>query len=233
MIESFRNQDMNAEHMLAAFMDEYFYSRLVSQDGKPLTFKRMDDKESQLRGIDVCIETGGRKIFIDEKASLYYSNAMIPTFAFELDSIQKGHDHPIEGWFINDDLETEYYMLIWPNVRCTQERGQWVRKEIRDIRREDFTIVESMMIKKSDIRDRLCKQGYDRLHLIEYAKRYRELCEKKTGRQEEDILDGIKIMFSGQLAERPINLVIRKELLIEMAKRVYLISADGFATIKG
>ena len=233
MIESFRHQDTLAEQMLGDFMDEYFYSRLKTRDGRPLEYKRVSDKEAQLKGIDVCIELDDRKIFIDEKASIYYSNAMIPTFAFELDSIQKGHPLPVEGWFINDELETEYYMLIWPNIKCNLQNGKWIRKEIKDIRKDDFTIIEALMIKKSDLRERLGSQGYDRIRLIEYARRFRDMCGKADERFEEDIIDGVKIVFSGQLAERPINLVIRKELLMEMAKRAYLISADGFATIKG
>ena len=50
---------------------------------------------------------------------------------------------------------------------------------------------------------------------------------------EKELIDGVRIMFSGQLAEKPINLIIRKEKLRSLAKRVYLVSADGFASIKG
>lgn len=129
-MESFRNQDMRAEQRLGEFMDAYFYSKLKSKNGAPISFIRMSDRDSQLKGIDVCIETDGRKMLIDEKASVYYSNAMIPTFAFELDSIQRGHTEPVQGWFINDELMTEYYMLIWPNVKCFQQSGQWVLFQI-------------------------------------------------------------------------------------------------------
>lgn len=83
-MESFRDQDMRAEQQLGEFMDTYFYSRLRSKIGRPLNFIRTSDKERQISGIDVCIESEGKKILIDEKASVYYSNAMIPTFAFEL-----------------------------------------------------------------------------------------------------------------------------------------------------
>jgi len=232
-MESFRNQDMRAEQRLGEFMDAYFYSKLKSKNGAPISFTRMSDRDSQLKGIDVCIETDGRKMLIDEKASVYYSNAMIPTFAFELDSVQKGHAEPVQGWFINDELMTEYYMLIWPNVKCFQQSGQWVRKDIKNLTRDDFTIVEAMLVDKNDLRIMLEHKGYDKNHLIEYAKRFREMHYKSRGKEEKEITENVKITFSGQLAEQPVNLVVRKELLRNIAKGIYLISADGYASLKG
>ena len=233
MTRSYRDQDMMAEKSLAEFMDTYFYSKLESKQGGLLTFKRMSEKESQLKGIDVYIETGGSKLLIDEKASLYYSNVMIPTFAFELDSIQKGHPDPIPGWFVNDTLETEYYMLIWPNVKCIRQGDQWIRKDIQNLSKDDFTIVEAMLIKKSDIRMELAKQGYDRGRLIERAKQFRALYGMAVQKQDEPLINNVRISFSGQLAEKPVNLVIRKELLRRLAKGIYLISSDGYAMIRG
>ena len=231
-IESFRKIDMRAEQVLGEFMDEFFYSKLKSKDGNPIRFKRMTDYSSQMDGIDVCIEMDDREIIIDEKASIYFSNAMIPTFAFELDSIQEGHENPVEGWFVNDDLKTEYYMLIWPNVKCKEIDGKWIRKPLSKITKYDFTIVEAMMIKKKDIRALLEDKGYDRPHLLEYAKRIRNMNSGIETRYDEDLNDGLKLTFSGQLAEKPINLVINKSILWYVAQRVYLISADGYASIK-
>ena len=158
---------------------------------------------------------------------------MIPTFAFELDSVQKGYSDPVEGWFVNDELKTEYYMLIWPNVKCKETDGKWIRIPVSEITKNDFTIVEAMMIRKRDIRAALEQKGYDRSHLLEYARRMREMYASISKRQDDEIEDGLKLIFSGQLAEKPINLVINKGLLWNVAQRVYLISADGYASIKG
>lgn len=229
-MESLRNQDMRAEQSLAEFMDVYFYARLKDKNNGFLSWTRMNDKESQLKGIDVCIETDGRRMFIDEKAAVYYSNAMIPTFAFEIDSIQRGHAEPVQGWFVNDNVQTEYYMLIWPNVKCICRDSQWVRKEIGSLRRDDFTIIEAMLIEKSDIRDVLERKGYGKSRLLEYARQLRAGYEADNTVKEKELDDKVKILLSGQLAEKPINLIIRKEMLRDMAKGIYLISADGFAT---
>ena len=171
-------------------------------------------------------------MFIDEKAAVYYSNAMIPTFAFEIDSIQRGHAEPVQGWFVNDNVQTEYYMLIWPNVKCICRDSQWVRKEIGSLRRDDFTIIEAMLIEKSDIRDVLERKGYGKSRLLEYARQLRAGYEADNTVKEKELDDKVKILLSGQLAEKPINLIIRKEMLRDMAKGIYLISADGFATIR-
>lgn len=152
-MKSLRNQDMGAEEKLGEFMDAYFCSRLVSKNDKRLTVRRMKDRESQLRGNDVLIETEGRTMIIDEKASLYYSNAIIPTFAFELDSIQEGNRNLVQGWFVNDELETEYYMLIWPNVKCEKQENQWIRNDVNRLQREDFTIIEAFLISKMGLRE--------------------------------------------------------------------------------
>ena len=232
-MESLRNQDMRAEQQLGKFMDTYFYSRLKDRNGNSLNYTRMSDKESQMNGVDVCIKLEDRKMLIDEKATMYYSNAMIPTFAFELDSIQKGHSEPVQGWFVNDELQTEYYMLIWPNVKCIHQENRWIRKDINNLGKDDFTIVEAMLIRKTDIRNALEEENYGKERLLEYARRIRNLYSDKETREEEKLTDNVKILFSGQLAEKPINLVIRKELLKNLAKRIYLIASDGYATIKG
>lgn len=232
-MESFRDQDMRAEQRLGEFMDTYFYSRLKAKDGKTLNFTRMSDREKQLDGIDVCIELEDRRMLIDEKASIYYSNVMIPTFAFEVDSIQEGHLEPVPGWLINDRLRTEYYMLIWPNIKCMQQGNRWVRKDIKKLERDDFTIIEAMLIKKMDIRNALERKGFDIKRILEYANRMRHLYSDEVVRKEEKLTDDIKISFSCQLAEKPINLVIQKKFLKGLAQGIYLISSDGYAIVRG
>ena len=240
VMDSFRQQDMRAEAELGKFMDENFYSRLKGKNGTPLKFERVVNVNTQKKGVDVIISSPDRSMLIDEKASFYYSNLMIPTFAFEIDSIQKGHDKPIAGWFINDELLTQYYMLIWPNVKCEKEKNgdKWIRKNLNMIKKEDFTIVEAMLIDKSDIRQKLDEEGFSKEYLIEYAKLIRKgavLNEKEKDpfkNTERSLAKSIKVIYSGQLAEKPINLVIAKSLLKKVAKGIYLISSDGYAAIE-
>lgn len=230
-MESYRNIDMKAEAELASFLDNNFYSKLHDINGNFVEFDRKKDKESQLQGIDVELTANGKKFIIDEKASFYYSNAMIPTFAFEIDSVQKGHEEPVEGWFVNDNLKTEYYLLIWPNIKCELQDGRWVRKNLRGIKLSDFTIVEAMLIEKQKLLIEFERHGCNKSYLVEYAKRLRQLMNNKDESKSETIDDDIKIMYSGKIAEKPINAVIQKKLLKSIASATYLISEDGYAQI--
>jgi len=233
MAESFRNIDTKAEKCLAEFMDSNFYSKLHSKSGNPISFERKVDKYSQLNGVDVEIVVDEKRMYIDEKAAFYYSNAMIPTFAFEIDSIQKGHDNPVVGWFINDKLQTDYYMLIWPNVKCDRIGKQCVMKDLKKLKKSDFTIIEAMLINKKSLLNAVYSQGLDSERLIEYAKRIRKLKRGASETYTEEFDNYIKIMYSGSIAEQPINAVIRKELLKQVATGIYLISEDGYAVVKG
>lgn len=230
-MESNRNIDMRAENQLAEFLDNNFYSRLHDRNGNIVIFDRKKDKESQLQGVDIELIADGKTFVIDEKASIYYSNAMIPTFAFEIDSMQKGHSAPVEGWLVNDKLRTKFYLLIWPNIKCEQKNGQWVRKDLDDINMSDFTILEAMLIEKQRLLIEIEKHGCSKTHLNEYAKSLRQLMNNRNESKYETIDDDIKIMYSGKLAEKPINVVIRKSLLKSIASATYLISEDGYAQI--
>jgi len=231
LIDSFRNNDMKAEKQLADFMDRCFYSKLYDLQGNKVKFERKIDRQSQLDGIDVEIIAGEHKFLIDEKASLYYSNAMIPTFAFEIDSIQRGHLEPVKGWFLNDSLATEYYMLIWPNIKCEKIDKQWIRKDIGKLSSYDFTIVEAMLVEKRKLRIEVEKHGLNKEYLLAYAKNMRNGLKNSEENVAKDIDDKIKIMYSGRLAEKPINAVVKKELIKRAAKATFLISEDGYAKI--
>lgn len=230
-MESFRKNDMKAETQLGVFLDRCFYSKLHDTKGNNVFFERKKDAQSQLQGIDIELVADGKRFLIDEKASIYYSNLMIPTFAFEIDSLQRGHSKPVEGWFINDELLTEYYLLIWPNIKCESINNKWLRKDLGSIRDTDFTIVEAMLVEKERLVAAVNNYGCDKPHLLTYAKMLRKKANNISETITENINENIKIMYSGKIAEKPINVVIRKSMLKEIASATYLISEDGYAQI--
>lgn len=230
-METFRKTDMRAEEQLAVFMDRCFYSKYKDKDGNHIQFNRIRDKKTQLNGVDIEILSNEKWIKIDEKASFYYSNAMIPTFAFEIDSIQKEHGNLVEGWFVNENLLTDYYMLIWPNIKCEKKDNNWVRKELKTIESTDFTIIESMLIKKERLITELQKIGYDKNYLVRYAKRIRQDQLGIKDMFSEELDYNMKITFSCQIPEKPINIVIPKSFLKRIASGMFLISEDGFSKI--
>lgn len=234
-MESFRKQDMKLETELGSFLDEYLYPDILKQYKAYSKFIRIKDRQQQLQGIDVIIENGNKStINIDEKASVYYSNAMIPTFAFEINSYQRDGNEPVIGWLLNDNLKTDYYNLMWPNVKCIQNNErEWIRKPLSEIRKPDFTIIESMMINKKKLIERIEKDIVPKfeMKLLEYATKIRRndlvLTNNKVC-----LATGYNIVYTENLKEKPINLVIKKNILSDVADAIYLISQDGSARIK-
>lgn len=220
--KSLRKQDSKAEEQLAKYMDIYFYDRLNTP------YERIKDRDLQLKGVDVILDSYN----IDEKASLYYSNAMIPTFVFELDFMSGNNSHT--GWFLNENLLTDYYMLIWPNVRDSYDERlkKWIRKDVSEITVNDFTIVEAMLINKKKINLEFERRMLTIERLLAYVKAIRLATNVDKYTKGIILDDDIKIMLSDRLNEKPINLVVKKKLLYELADRVYLISQDGFANVK-
>lgn len=224
-----RAEDMKAEEVLGEFLDRFFYTPL-QKENKDFAYFRKYDIQYQYNGVDVLIERGKKKFFIDEKAALYYSNMMIPTFAFEIESIQKENGVPVKGWFVNNSLNTTHYVLIWPNIKCEiTENNLCIRKSLSEIKYSDFTIVEAMLISKKAISDYLESFGFTDQKLVSYAKEIRQ--SGKEGKVEVDN-DNLYFFYSKKIAEQPINLVVKKQILFSLAQKVYLISQDGMARIK-
>lgn len=235
-MKSFRKQDMKAERSLGEFMDASFYSKLHDKDGNSICFERITDVTMQQKGIDVIIKAQGHHFFIDEKATLHYSNMMLPTFAFEVNSIQRISTAPVDGWLLNDDLKTEYYMLIWPNVKCVQSSkgDKWERVSLCDLKKNDFTIIEAMLVKKKSILEYLAKNSWGKDRIIAYAKKIRDSYQDDL-KDERIYLKGIEefyFFYTKKLAEKPINIVIRKEILRQLADASYFISAERYVEIQ-
>lgn len=226
------NKDSRAEQELGIFMDENYYSRLCEDQAPYLTFERETDLRLQYEGIDVIIRTeDSREIIIDEKSALYYTNSNLDTFAFELSFIKERKVR--DGWLIKDGLKTEYYMLIWPNARCIKDRktGQKIQIDLAEITSKDFTIVEAILLSKEKLLKYLSSVGLTREVLMEKAKRLRLSKQNSRENYAYDNLEGLNFLhltFTLRLPEKPINLIISKKKLIELADRAYFISDRGY-----
>lgn len=217
-IVSRRAADMNAESELAEFLDENLYSQLLGE-GKFLSIERMAEKEQQLQGIDVTAKTQNSVFYIDEKAQLYYINKNIPTFAFELQFLKGGR--VIEGWFLNDELKTDHYLLIWPFAFVT---------DVKELKKEDFTKLDALMISKEKLRRELTSLGLDKETL---AKRAYQLRSTRTYGKITTGIQGVYYFASdpSKYAEAPINIVVSKARLMSLADAHYEITKAGFVRI--
>ena len=157
--------------------------------------------------------------YVDEKAQLYYINKNIPTFAFELQFLKMGR--VIEGWFLNDNLKTDYYLLIWPCASID---------DVKRLKKEDFTKLDALMVSKEKLRDKLSSLGLDKETLTQRAY---EIRKSRTYGKITTGIQGIYYYASDPLkyVEAPINIVISKTRLIALSDAHYEITTDGFKRI--
>ncbi len=197
MATSLRRTDTAVEAELAKFLDEHFYPRYVTN------FHRHSDLDAQFRGIDVHFDLGGKTMLpVDEKAQVHYINKGLPTFAFEMNFINARRALQ-EGWLFDETKETQYYALMW--IRA---------KKNKDIVAADITEVEVLLVERRKLLVLLAGHGCDKHRAQLTAARIR--LEGIPGKYEE----GEKpfyCVYTTQLAEQPINIVVKKEVLVEMA----------------
>ena len=217
--------DSQAEQELAKFMDEFFYPRL--KGGRSIEFKRIHDKALQLSGIDVQLLSEKGCFNFDEKAQLDYLSNPLPTFAFELLSLQNGNLRC--GWFTNEQIQTHYYVLIYPNARCGVTS--------RNVKKEDFTQLDVLIVSREKLIARIGDLGFSIAKLNRFAS---ELWRQYKYKNNQQIIgsekDGIKqpcyFAYSGQKDEKPINLVVRKKMLEELASRSYRVTKAEVRSMK-
>ena len=210
-----RSSDMNAEHELSAFLDSYLYKPLLAE-GRFTSIVRVTDVDMQLLGADVVATTETQIARIDENAQLYYINQDLPTFAFELQFL-KGKQR-CTGWFLNENLVTDYYLLIWPHAKTAK---------VSEIKKDDFTVLDALMISRHKIHSFLSRNGLNQDELLCTANSLRE--KGVTGKVPTKHR-GIYYYASdpSKYAEAPINLVIRKTYLLSLADMHYRITNKGF-----
>lgn len=215
-----RVMDMRAEGQLAQFLDEKFWSPLCA-DGD-MSFKRVTDRTLQLQGVDVILTQGEEVRYIDEKAQLYYINNTLPTFAFEIDSFQRGY--LTEGWLLNNALLTTDYNLIYPNAR---------HNDLSIITKDDFTLVEVLSITKKVLLKSLESYGLTRSYLLAAAQRIRKQCGSEMYR-ENTMCRYAKFVKSAsyRYSEAPLNLVVQKSFLRQIADCTVEVSQEGYRFVE-
>lgn len=229
-----RFKDMYAEKVLSSFLDAYYYGKILDNR---FDFTRVSDESTQKDGIDVTIrdKRNGKEYLIDEKAQLHYlSNGPLPTFSFELQffsqkELTMRYDVLRTGWLINESLKTTDYLLAWPRSK------RRIRPDKLDsITVDDFEIVEVMRINKEKLLNRIKHDTkLDLQSLLAAALTFR----KESSSSDENVIrkklfvdgkevEGMYLTYSTKYREKPINLIIRKEILAEVADSHHLITSE-------
>lgn len=211
--------DSRGEKAMGVFLDKYFYSR--AYEARILSYaKRIYDKEHQIQGIDIILNDRA----VDEKAQLYYINRPRDSFAFEIDYYNEEKKTIVDGWYIEPNNQTQDYLLLWiPKARTAQ---------INRLVSEDFEVVEANLISKNHIKEYLKTIGVtDQILKTTAQEMRRNNIERKSINEDIHLTYSFKENSFIDYSEKPINMVVKKELLDHMSTKRFEISKEDFAII--
>jgi hypothetical protein len=201
-MDSHRPRDMRVEIELANYLDRVFYPNIGA------VAERQFEKAQQHKGVDIILTYKDlKKISVDEKALTHYINKDLPTFAFELTSIQSGTE--VEGWLTDQTKITEYYLLIWI----------WADEEW-DLTESSIRKLELILVNRFVILEYLSENGFSLEELRNKAREIRK--NANNGAQEKGDHKGFYFFLSKNLKEEPVNVVISKDVLRKLAKYKFL-----------
>ena len=212
-MKSNRKNDSIAEMKISEFMQQYFYSQTSKYFNHSAVFKKISTKEHQLNGIDELLIMDNSILYIDEKADLLFRENPT-TFCFELDSLQGKEKILRPGWLLMDNYTTHYF-LLYPHKN----------PEIEEWGITDITFIEGILLSKEKLLAYLEKEGLT----IENMKKRAEIIREKykdsnqTEYSKSPNHPDIWFAYSGKIAEKPINLVIKKEILTSLADNCFII----------
>jgi hypothetical protein len=191
-----REYDEHCEKVMGEFLDKYFYNENIEG-----IITRVKDRKLQVKGVDVVIDDGDVKFYIDEKAAIRYVG--LKTFALELSFINRQGDVNT-GWLLDNTKINDYFLFVWIN-----ELNGTEIKDISSIKNVDVALVS-----KASIFRHLNSLGWTKNNLLEKDRRIRNNDEEYMG----NILrDKCKFSYSNHLVEKPINILLPKETYMEIA----------------
>lgn len=198
---------MEAERELAKFLDKHLYTKDIFTRSD-----RTDNASTQIDGSDIIISIpslGIRDAIVDEKASIYYINKDLRTFVLEISFLNRGYQIQ-EGWFVNDQLSTQYYLM------------QWIKANVADpwqVKEGNITEIECVLISKKKLKDYFEREGYDKTRLIQLSQQMRASQQKMLAPSGKPY----RFFYTQNLAEKPVNILLNKEEYIRLGEFHYFV----------
>lgn len=215
--------DKRLSDIFGDFLDDHFYrpmeSLIVEKDPRAakVFFERVYDRERQRRGFDVIMHEGEWATPIDEKAQFAYMDDPLDTFCLELSYLK--HGEPMPGWLLDETKRTAAYMLCWP-------KGP---KGVKGV----FTGADMLLVYSKHVKHHLERWGYNHEVLAHRDQLIRE--GRLLGRQPTKC-SGFWLALSPQLAEEPVNLIMKEKLLRGLSSAAIHLEVDpatGASLISG
>jgi hypothetical protein len=191
-----RKEDEKCADIVSKFLEKHFYNKVEN-------YEKIDDKEQQVKGVDVIFILNGKQYVCDEKAAIRYVNKNLQTFAFELSFLGKG-DKLIDGWLISNTKINNSFLCIW-----IDKADYDLLEDIDDIKEMEIALVD-----KNKLMEYLQNLGWTVSKLNVKADRMRKNPKEPQGEIE---TNGCRFVCSRKLAEKPVNVLVSREKLKEIA----------------
>ena len=234
---STRKSDSHGERIVHQFLEEHLY-KVLQNDALRSIFggseieriESVTDVARQCLGVDTVIHLRDtdEDILLDEKASVYYINKNLSTFAFEL-MTKRSDGIFTDGWFVNDHFQNSHYLVMWLKACGKKDRdGNWINgnRYIRSLTVDDIRSVDAFLLDKDQMHTYLNRLGLTPRMLKKKA------IEMHNGNIHKFFVnDDIRIQNSGYKAsydsktmfEEPVNLLLSKSLLAQLADHRFVI----------
>lgn len=194
--------DFNKEKQVSHLLVESFFKPFLNSTDP------IQDKEKQLAGIDIETPVGN----IDLKSALTRLDGSLETFCLELFFRNgRGELHP--GWFYNHKkTQTDYYSFNYhTHSKLTEHnRNDKSIKYMRDI--SDIGTSELVIVSKEKLVKFIAPYWTNEL-----KQKIQQLMNSEFSNTRIVIDKFVKVVYSKQLNEKPVNFIVSKEKLIELA----------------
>lgn len=212
---NYRSKDEHNESVITAYLDKYMYARLYRN------YEVVTDKDTQCKGIDVIVRTKNGEVYHDAKAqsSARFIGRPEPTFAMEILTNDKT-GRTRKGWFIRNDLDTDMYVLVWVNEAYADYNG-------RISSPDDIYELEVSVVNKHALKEYIYTvEGLDDSTLEREAYALRDYGKNFTY-----LTRNCKLVFSQNLKEQPVSLVLPKSILDRFAESRYIVRPGGIRAL--
>lgn len=231
------NHDLKQEQILGRYLDKvYKYRgiennlvRVVSKDSTAVTsdyLATVASNDLQSAGVDLVYsnpsKNNGFNYNIDEKAQLSRLNKSLPTFAFELSYMFNGNQK--KGWLFDATKTTHYYFLVTRiflknGLTKLSHEDQVAGCTITKVHRDNLKAMLCNSTITNPDSDSLLKdfegQPLTALNCEVIADRLRAYENNSGNLKKIRLNQKMKVSYSGFLKEKPINIVIRLDHILE------------------
>ena len=195
-------RDSAREGFVADFLDQHLY---------PVYFQshqRVSDRSEQLSGIDIRLEHEDivGDLLVDEKAATSWAHREIGTFAFELSFLLNEEEYG--GWFLDIEgrSKTTHWLCVWPRTTGGKISSS-----------EDIVSAEAILLDARKMRHWVRRMG--RLE----QKGLQEIVDEIRNSPSLNELEwaGLRVLISRNLPERPVNLLLPKDVLRSLSGEMH------------